>query len=69
MRLIMTDRALSLVKEDYWLVTISSTETMWFAKLRHRTNGNVVTMVANLLDMTFTQKRNNKIVVNHQKIL
>lgn len=69
MRLVLNDRALSLVHEGYWLVTISCTDTLWFTKLRHRTNGNVVTISANLLNMTFTQKRNGVPVISNQKIL
>lgn len=68
MCLILNDRALSLIDDGYLLVTITSTGTTWFAKLRHRTNQNVVTITGNIEDMTFTQKRNGVIVIDNQKL-
>lgn len=68
MCLILNDRALSLIDDGYLLVTITSTRTTWFAKLRHRKNQNVVTITGNIEDMTFTQKRNGVVVIDNQKL-
>ena len=66
---VLFDRARSLVDEGYIFRVVSSSPTLTFYKLVHRSNGNVIVIMGSPLDNWFTQSKNGKVVINHQPIV
>lgn len=66
---VLFDRARSLVDEGYIFRVRSSSPTLTFYKLVHRSNGNEIVIIGSPLDNWFTQTKNGKVVINHQPIV
>lgn len=66
---VLFDRALSLVDEGYIFRVISTSPTLTFYKMVHRSNGNEIVIKGSPLDNWFTQTKNGKVVINHQPIV
>lgn len=65
----ITNRANSFVEDGYKIVFVSYNHPTYFAKLRHSTNGSVITLSANLDLNKFTQKKDNKNIIENQNIM
>lgn len=66
---VLFDRARSLVDEGYIFRVISTSPTLAFYKLVHRSNGNEIVIKGSPLNNWFTQTKNGKVVINHQPIV
>lgn len=66
---VLFNRARSLVDEGYIFRVISTSPTLTFYKLVHRSNGNEIVIKGSPLDNWFTQSKNGKVVINHQPII
>lgn len=66
---VLFNRARSLVDEGYIFRVISTSPTLTFYKLVHRSNGNEIVIKGSPLDNWFTQSKNGKVVINRQPIV
>ena len=58
---ILGERIHALVEDGYLLKFIYKAPTSQFTKLVHRSNGNVITIMANVMTDHMTQKTNGKV--------
>lgn len=66
---VLFDRARSLIEEGYIFRVVSSSPTLTFYKLVHRSNGNVIIIKGSPIGNWFTQTKNGKVVINNQHIV
>lgn len=66
---VLFNRARSLIDEGYIFRVRSSSPTLAFYKLVHRSNGNEIVIKGSPLDNWFTQTMNGKVVINRQPIV
>lgn len=58
---ILRQRVISLVQDNYTIMVKSENPSLYFYKLRHRTNGNVVIIRASVLEDFMAQTTNGKV--------
>lgn len=68
-RLVLLDRAIALTHEGYSFVVLTSTDNLFFAKLKHRTNGKFIVIKGYPKENVFSQNSNGYAVVKNAPIL
>lgn len=66
---VLEDRTRSFVNDGYIIRVMYSTPTLFVSRLRHRTNGNEITISGSPINNWYQQKTNGKFTVIHDKIV